>query len=522
LANGSLDFLPDGNSSTQMGLRMDMTSVSNAVTIRTRKASDGTFDDTASYVRFNPSLMVTDDKNLFISSNQWNKISQNTTSPQTLQIGVFCTDTFDSSGALALVSSSHMGGALRNPGVTYQNPTFVIYSGNIAKAPSDAIRFYHDGDKGNIVVGITGTKGPLHLDGSVVGITNAATLNVSTINAWNEFSTGPINGQTFDGGTLFVNSDQTMQFSAGNASGGGLGASGINGRDLKLISNNGNITTSGNGTVLTSTATGITLTIPNGQIVNIGNGAFSVLGANTAANRRVGIGTTSPRTGFKLDINGIVGLSGGLSADGGSTFAALVTFQSGINSAGATFTANIIAPNIVNSINGRTGDLQGVTSINGLTGTITNVAFTNNGNTFSVLQSFAAGISADGGATFNGVASFNSGITASGITSSSGYRITSSAINQQTASYTLTGADSGKIIGMSAATGITLTVPSGLPIGFVTTVISFGAGLVGISAAGGVTINSFEGKKRIAGQHAAVSLISYLTDVYNLAGGLTA
>ena len=149
------------------------------------------------------------------------------------------------------------------------------------------------------------------------------------------------------------------------------------------------------------------------------------------------------------------------------------------------------------------------------------MAFTNLGNTFTVRQVFNAGISAQGGMTLFGSLNSYSGISASGITSDSGYRITAGAINVKTASYTMLGSDSGKIITMDSTSGITLTVPTGLPIGHTTTVIRLNTGNVGISAASGVIINSFQNQKNIAGQHAAVSLISYTTDTFNLAGGLT-
>ena len=108
------------------------------------------------------------------------------------------------------------------------------------------------------------------------------------------------------------------------------------------------------------------------------------------------------------------------------------------------------------------------------------------------------------------------------VQSDGGFRITSNAINAQTGtSYSLLSSDNGKIVTMSNASPITLTVPSGLPVGFNTTVIQLGAGAVGITSSG-TTLNSFESKLNMAGQHAAVSIISYTSNVFNVAGGLTA
>lgn len=249
----------------------------------------------------------------------------------------------------------------------------------------------------------------------------------------------------------------------------------------------------------------------------------------------------------------------------------------------------------------------GVSSINGATGAVTNVARTNEGNTFSVLQVMNAGItsaslyvtsgttlgtlsatsttntvdiiastdgvglriaqatsgagSRQGGIRLgrsatsglnsyiensSGVFTIYNGIDATGtnlfnidttdaqfnvpiagatfsaaVVSDGGYRITSNAINALTGTtYSLLTSDNGKVITWSNAGGVTLTVPSGLPVGFNTTIIQIGAGAVGITGSG-TTINSFEGKLRTAGQHAAVSIISYTSNVFNVAGGLT-
>jgi hypothetical protein len=65
-----------------------------------------------------------------------------------------------------------------------------------------------------------------------------------------------------------------------------------------------------------------------------------------------------------------------------------------IHSNGVTFNANINAPNIVNSINGNTGN-------------ISNVAFRNTAQSFTGLQQFTQGISGSGGITFNSDVNIN-------------------------------------------------------------------------------------------------------------------
>lgn len=54
----------------------------------------------------------------------------------------------------------------------------------------------------------------------------------------------------------------------------------------------------------------------------------------------------------------------------GATFTGLVTASGGISAAGATFSSNIFAPNLVTSFNGSTGAVIGVGSFNGFTGAV--------------------------------------------------------------------------------------------------------------------------------------------------------
>ena len=165
------------------------------------------------------------------------------------------------------------------------------------------------------------------------------------------------------------------------------------------------------------------------------------------------------------------------------------------------------------SVSGATGAVTitntGVQSFNGLTGAVTGVTV-GGANTFTALNTFNAGISAAGGTTFSGT-----------VASDGGYRVTSNAINAQTVSYTLVAGDNGKIVTMNSASGITLTVPSGLPAGFNATIIQLGAGSVGFTSASGVTLNSFASSLNMAGQHGAAAVISYATNIFNLSGTLT-
>jgi hypothetical protein len=149
-----------------------------------------------------------------------------------------------------------------------------------------------------------------------------------------------------------------------------------------------------------------------------------------------------------------------------------------------------------------------VSSFNGITGAVTGVT-TGTANTFGPLQSFTNGISA-------------SGSTFSGTVSSSGFILTSDGIKSLTGTtYTFLSSDNGDVITHNNASGCTFTIPTGLPVGFSTTVIRLnGTGRVGFIAASGVTLNVYGGFTGLAGQHASASLISYASNIFNLSGNL--
>jgi hypothetical protein len=129
-------------------------------------------------------------------------------------------------------------------------------------------------------------------------------------------------------------------------------------------------------------------------------------------------------------------------------------------------------------------------------------------------------------ATIYGVLNLPSGLSASGATFSgpiisTGYQISSGAINGQTGSYSLVAGDNGKIVTMNVASANNLTVPASLAVGFNCTVIQLGAGQTTILASG-TTLNSYQGYLKISGQHGSASIVGYTSNVYNVAGNLSA
>ena len=136
------------------------------------------------------------------------------------------------------------------------------------------------------------------------------------------------------------------------------------------------------------------------------------------------------------------------------------------------------------------------------------------------------GATTQSAATIYGVLNLPSGLSASGATFSgpiisTGYQISSEAINGQTGSYSLVAGDNGKIITMNVASANNLTVPASLAVGFNCTVIQLGAGQTTILASG-TTLNSYQGYLKISGQHGSASIVGYTSNVYNVAGNLSA
>ncbi len=99
-------------------------------------------------------------------------------------------------------------------------------------------------------------------------------------------------------------------------------------------------------------------------------------------------------------------------------------------------------------------------------------------------------------------------------------------INSQTGTtYTLVSADRGKLVSLSNASPITLTIPTNsttaFPTGTRIDIIQTGAGQVTVGGAG-VTINSKDSNKKLSESGSAASLIKFATDTWWLVGDLSA
>ncbi len=112
---------------------------------------------------------------------------------------------------------------------------------------------------------------------------------------------------------------------------------------------------------------------------------------------------------------------------------------------------------------------------------------------------------------------FAADIIAAGATS---YAPATPTVNAQTGtSYTLLSTDNGKIVTMSNAAAITLTVPSGLGAGFSCLVIQLAAGKV-TPTASGTTLVQRQSYTKTAGQYAVMSLVAYAANTFAMSGDM--
>jgi len=97
--------------------------------------------------------------------------------------------------------------------------------------------------------------------------------------------------------------------------------------------------------------------------------------------------------------------------------------------------------------------------------------------------------------------------------------------NRQIASYTLALSDQNLLVELNVGSANTLTVPLNssiaFPIGSKIDVAQYGSGQTTITAAGGVTIRSFGGALKIAGQYSACTLVKIGTNEWYCFGNLT-
>ncbi len=94
-------------------------------------------------------------------------------------------------------------------------------------------------------------------------------------------------------------------------------------------------------------------------------------------------------------------------------------------------------------------------------------------------------------------------------------------LNAQTGTtYTLQASDAGKVVTLTNASAITVTVPSGLSADFTCKLVQGGAGVVTLVAGASATVNSFGSLYSSQGQFAVVDVMSFATNTVVLSGNL--
>lgn len=261
----------------------------------------------------------------------------------------------------------------------------------------------------------------------------------------------------------------------------------------------------------------------------------------------VGVGLTAPSQKFHVSgnalITGDIALNGGTLSTTSTTGNLFNATATTLNIGGAATTTNIAAVasgltlNIADtSIGSGTKQINIGTNISG----VASETVTIGANSGRIVSRSGIGVCFGGQPTSNfefiGGGNINAtsqtinasalnavnGVCAAGISAGS-YILTSAGIKSVTGTtYTFIASDNGDVLTHDNASGCTFTIPTGLPVGYSTTVIRLNAtGRVSFVPASGVTMNSYGGFSGMAGQHGSASLISYATNIYNLSGTLS-
>ena len=322
----------------------------------------------------------------------------------------------------------------------------------------------------------------LGVSGSSISLTNTGVRLINGLSGAIDLVAGTAVNFNIVGNTLTINSSDIILPGASYSIGGaGILVTQTPGSTAATISNIGVLSYNGitgniGGVSGAIAGAGISLSAATGAVTisnfgvlsfngNTGAVAGASLGANTFTGTQTASGFVGPLTGTASNasalggtgadswalkknsvasFNGNTGAVGGVTTSVANTFTLLNTFNAGISASGATFTGNITAPNIVASFNGNTGAVAGASL---------------GANTFTGLNTFAAGISATG-ATFTGnitapniVASFNGKTGAVGISAGSNVTIAQSGNASTGFTYTITAG----LAGEGAATNVANT-----------------------------------------------------------------
>jgi hypothetical protein len=166
-SNGDVEIMPAPSNSSFVGIRFQFNWANDTVRIGTKRSLGGALDD--GRIQWLVPLQVFDNINMIFGDSSRSAIrqAQGSSRPQTLQIGVNAVDISgvenDSNHALVLCNYGHLGNAARMPSTLYNDPSFLVYSADIAQA-NDFARLTHDQTDGLLESG----NGKMRIKGASV------------------------------------------------------------------------------------------------------------------------------------------------------------------------------------------------------------------------------------------------------------------------------------------------------------------------------------------------------------------
>ena len=165
--DGDVHIMPAPGNSNFVGLRFQFNWAFDTVRIGTRRSVTNANDD--GRVQWLVPLQIFDDINFIFGDYSRSAIRQSFDSsrPQTMQVGVSLVGTGPtqehSNHALVLCNYGHLGNAARMPSTLYNDPSFLVYSADIAQA-DDFARLTHDQTDGLLESG----NGKMRIKGASV------------------------------------------------------------------------------------------------------------------------------------------------------------------------------------------------------------------------------------------------------------------------------------------------------------------------------------------------------------------
>ena len=169
------------------------------------------------------------------------------------------------------------------------------------------------------------------------------------------------------------------------------------------------------------------------------------------------------------------------------------------------------------STNGSVSNWINSTPSSGTATALNTTAVSNNATFYPVLSSGTGGnfaASVDTGFTYNPSTDM---LTASGITANRIVGNTNIIITESTTARTLQTGDNGGIIHCTNTSGATLTIPTGLPVGFSVGVLAAATGVVSFTTSS-TTLNNRQSHTKLAGQWGMATIIQRTANNFVLAG----